>query len=500
MQIELLGALDYAKLKKELNNKNVDKPDEIIECLKELEKYERVKKVSSAGRLSRFAGDVFEVIGMSGSKTFEQNVNFAKKVISMGHDSITDHDYLVFAIKNVSPVIEQTIIEERFSSFTIKSRREVDFSKVGFYIPDFRDKNGKILSNNDSIKDEYETYMNTLFKEYSIFVEKGIPKEDARFVLPYSYYSNIIMGVDAHTLKDMIIKYTKGKLSNISELRQFGERLYEIAKEIVPYITTLIDEAKVNRYDAVEEYLRPLIKTPNYKILDRPYLINCTKDVDNTILISALMRIYQINYDEAKRLLIKLSNEHNNFKEKLMRKIVFESEGIELKQVNFEYQIPLSFAVLTHLTRHRTHPILVPDFVPNVDLLQYKIPPKIQNYGLQKDLDNIFSKNYEVYMHFLKDYNICEEDLVYFTLSGNMVNVVTNLDGKTLAHILGLRECNKAQWETREMAYGMHNELKNKEDASIFESLLGATCTTQGFCKEGKESCGKIKTLKNKNF
>ena len=499
MKVELLGALDYSKLRQELNNQNIKNTDEIIGYIKQLEKNERVQKVSSAGRLSRFAGDVFEVIGMSSSKTFEQNVKFATNVISMGHDSITDHDYLVFAIKNVSPIIEQTIIEERFSSFTIKSRREVDFSTAGFYIPDFRDKDGIILANNDTIKEEYESYMKTLFNEYMNFTKRNIPKEDARFVLPYSFYSNIIMGVDAHTLKDMIIKYTKGKLSNISELRDFGNRLYEIAKENIPYITTLIDEAKINRYDAVEEYLKSVNHSPTYKILDKPYLINRTQDVDNTILISTLMLHYQINYEEAKKLLVKLSNENSNFKENLMRKIVFEGEGIELKQVNFEYQIPLSFAVLTHLTRHRTHPILVPDFVPNVDLSQYKVPPKIKSYGMEKQFENIFSNNYDVYTKFLENYHVCEEDLVYFTLSGNMVNVVTNLDGKTLAHILKLRECNKAQWETRDMAYGMHNELKGKDDIKIFESLLGATCMTEHICNEGKESCGKIKTLKINN-
>lgn len=54
--------------------------------------------------------------------------------------------------------------------------------------------------------------------------------EDARFILPYCYYSNIMMGIDAHTLKDMIIKFTKTKYAKIEELRLFGERLKEIAR------------------------------------------------------------------------------------------------------------------------------------------------------------------------------------------------------------------------------------------------------------------------------
>ena len=173
------------------------------------------------------------------------------------------------------------------------------------------------------------------------------------------------------------------------------------------------------------------------------------------------------------------------------------SDKLELTQVNFQFQIPLSFAVLTHLTRHRTHQIMIPDFVPNVDLMQYKTPPKIKI--LQNDYyQKIYQQNQKMYKHFKEDYQIREEDLIYFTLSGNMVNVVTNMDGKTVEHILRLRECSKAQWETRDMAKGMHEEISKLEDAQYFSRILGSTCMTQGICHEGKECCGKVYTLQKK--
>ena len=59
----------------------------------------------------------------------------------MGHKSIIEHDYLVFALCDVTPIVEQTIIGNRLTSFTIKSRREVDFRTAGFYTPEFRNKN-----------------------------------------------------------------------------------------------------------------------------------------------------------------------------------------------------------------------------------------------------------------------------------------------------------------------------------------------------------------------
>ena len=56
----------------------------------------------------------------------------------MGHMSFIEHATFTIAFENVSAFVEQFFIEFRLASFTIKSRRYVDFGKMGFYIPKFR--------------------------------------------------------------------------------------------------------------------------------------------------------------------------------------------------------------------------------------------------------------------------------------------------------------------------------------------------------------------------
>ena len=73
---------------------------------------ERIQIVATAGKLSRFPGTVTEVY--KSSTDYEKNKKFIERVITMGHDSITDHDYLVFSLENVTPMLEQIIIQERF--------------------------------------------------------------------------------------------------------------------------------------------------------------------------------------------------------------------------------------------------------------------------------------------------------------------------------------------------------------------------------------------------
>ena len=159
----------------------------------------RIQKVAAAGKLSRFKGNVFEVL--ESCNNYEKNLNLIKRIISMGHESIIEHDYLVFAICDVTPIVEQTIIGSRLTSFTIKSRREVDFRTAGFYVPEFRTKDLKPHPKNEEIKEKYVKHMKYLFNTYGNLVDEGINVEDSRFILPYSFHSNIIMGLNARELK-----------------------------------------------------------------------------------------------------------------------------------------------------------------------------------------------------------------------------------------------------------------------------------------------------------
>lgn len=452
---------------------------------------ERVKVVAAAGKLSRFPGKVTEVY--KSCTDAEKNKRFINRVISMGHESITDHDYLVFAIEDVSPIIEQILIEERISSFTIKSRREVDFSNAGYYVPTFRDENYNVLENNRELQKIYHEHMKYVFGVYSELIEMGLKKEDARFVLPYSFHSNIIMGCDAHVLKNLIVRFTKGKESKIAELKELGEKLYEIVCKYVPYYKDVIDNATVPELDEVEKFLEAYVDDYSYEVPKHVKLISAPADADKEILVSALMRVYNYPLDKALECYDRVIKDNKELQKELMRKILVNG-GTEFNQVSFRFDVPISLAVLTHLTRHRTHELMVPDFVPIRDLTKYRVPPTLNKE--QKDkFAEIYKKNNEMYLKF-KKIGVCDEDLIYFYLAGTMINVTTNMDGKTLSHIARLRICTKAQWEIRNVVTEMRSLVLEK--APIYGSILGPDCEIFLECHEGKESCGKVNVLRER--
>ena len=456
----------------------------------------RIKKVASAGKLSRFPGNVFEVVETCNDT--QKNINLIKRIIGMGHKSIIEHDYLVFAICDVTPIIEQTIIGNRLTSFTIKSRREVDFRNVGFYIPEFRDKNMNIHKENEKLKDLYCRHMKYLFNTYGDIVDSGINVEDARFILPYSYHSNIIMGLDARELEKLTVSLVSGSLSKISELKELGNNLLKLINEYVPYLSDSITKEIENNSDKSSfEYLESLTSKPEISIIDKPRLLSYTPNPDDIILNSSVMYHYQCDENIANKIIEENCKKDNNFKENLMDIILHKEERRELEQVQFTFQIPISLSILTHLTRHRMHSLLVPEFLPMWNLNNYITPATISAnekcLNLYKDAAN---KNIEVFEHF-KSFDILEEDLIYFYLGCQMLNVITTLNARTAQWICRLRCCNKAQWQIRNIAKDIAKQIK--EVSPLLGKGIGATCVTDLICNEGKESCGLIDSLINKN-
>lgn len=447
----------------------------------EIEK--RIQIVASAGNLSRADGTVTEVIDINND--YESNLKLARAVVGYGHKSISEHDYLVFALEDVTPIVEQTIISYRLTSFTIKSRRNVDFRSVGFYTPDFKDKDGNILSNNSELQKEYRKYMNNLFDKYGYLVDKELPVEDARYILPYSYYSNIIMGCDANELLRMTSDMLYGKISNITEISELGEKFAEIIRDKVPYLSQALDkESEKEYYGDKYNYLDSVVNYNN-KLIKKPKLNNCTRNADDIVLKHILMNRYQVSFKDAGRILKDLVSSDEGIKDKLIKSLISSKSQRELEQVIYSFETPISLAVLTHITRHRMHSLLVPDFVPLWNMNNYIIPLSIKEV-CEKEYKKVFKENVKMLEKF-KNYGVRDEDLVYFYLSGNACNIYTTMNARTLEWISRMRCCLKAQWEIRNIVNVFVNDAKKK--TPLIGKCFGPTCVVEGYCPEGKDSC-----------
>ena len=145
-----------------------------------LDNREALRVVASAGRISTTGGSALEVLKKADGG--ERDLRLVGKVLSSGHRSVLEHQTLSVAFDNVSVLVEQFVIEFRLASFTVKSRRYVDFSDAGYVLP-------------EGAPEGFGERMEALFALYARLLELGIPREDARFVLPYCFRSNFYLSL-----------------------------------------------------------------------------------------------------------------------------------------------------------------------------------------------------------------------------------------------------------------------------------------------------------------
>jgi thymidylate synthase (FAD) len=88
------------------------------------------------------------------------------------------------------------------------------------------------------------------------------------------------------------------------------------------------------------------------------------------------------------------------------------------------------------------------------------------------------------------------EDARFVLPNAVETSLLMTIDGRSLMHFFGLRLCNRAQWEIKEMAKEILKRVREVEP--VFYREAGPYCVQLGKCPEGRFTCGKIAEMKTK--
>lgn len=456
------------------------------------EKPDRI--TSSSARISTTSGDSQYIFENSIDK--EKNSSLIKKVLSSGHKSIIEHIYFNLAFVNVSAYVEQFMLEFRLASFTVKSRRYVNFTKMGYVIPDFIDMEGNKLDNSEYLRQRYIDHMDYLFNEYGSFVDAGIPKEDARFLLPYSYKSNFYCTVNARELSNVIYSMVLGRGKKNIELHTIGLDLQRQAKEICPFIfedLSLLQDGTENKYEQLIKHFESeeLSNYPQIDTNNGVELLSYTEEPELAVARAALIQYTNIRTDA-----IELKLKDRTVVSEIIKTIMSNRRPRELEQINLTFRINnVSLAVITHLTRHRIQSIIIPPFQDVCKFDRFLIPDTVK---ARKDLldryMDAYARTRELYDYYCS-IGMSKYETVYLFLSGNVLDVTTTMNARELAAFVSLRSCNRTQLETRLIAIQMLN-LAREVSPEIF-NYFGPRCFIQGKCPEGRMTCGKESEMRH---
>jgi thymidylate synthase (FAD) len=148
-------------------------------------------------------------------------------VMELGHLSVIEHANFTFAISGVSRSLTHQLVRHRIASYSQQSQRYVKLDEPSYVVPGSFKKNPEV-------EKDYRTLMETIWRKYKEFLEIGIPKEDARYILPNATTSNILMTMNARSLLNF---FDLRCCTNAQwEIRKLAWKMLKEVKKVAPTI------------------------------------------------------------------------------------------------------------------------------------------------------------------------------------------------------------------------------------------------------------------------
>ena len=423
---------------------------------------EALRVAASAARISTQKGTSLEIFDRSLGG--EKDLSLIDKVLSSGHKSVIEHQTFSVAFNDVSVLVEQFVIEARLNSYTVKSRRYVDFSGAGFVVPEG-------LSD-----DQRKLYVDTMaarFGDYEKLLELGVPKEDARFVLPYCLRSNFFMTLNARSLIALVCAMLAGRGKGFAEVEALGAQLKAQFDAIYPGVI----DRELKRYPASAPVSMPTqIEAPSVGVGGASLL---SANPNAWALLEAAMG-FSGRFEPEMGMLMT----HKN-----TRSLLLDARPRELELLDYVFGVQkISLACLTHFVRHRVDSPIVPPVLAALAGGSHVLPETV---AAIPEAEKLYTAAFEAQANAARqafELGVSPADASYFALSGHQIDILLGMNARELLHFMKLRTCNRAQWEIRGVASEML--LLLQEEMPALFAMYGPSCRF-GPCPEGRMTCGK---------
>jgi thymidylate synthase (FAD) len=149
--------------------------------------------------------------------------DFIQRLIKMGHDSPLEHACATFRIENCSRAMTHQLVRHRLMSVSQQSQRYVDEENFSFVVPPTLPA---------EFVDEFRGDMETIREMYKKWRDKGLKREDARFVLPNACTSEIVVTANFREWRHIIKLRTSPKAQ--WEIKIACMEIFKILKKHAP--------------------------------------------------------------------------------------------------------------------------------------------------------------------------------------------------------------------------------------------------------------------------
>ena len=169
---------------------------------------------------------------------YHTDLEALKQVLSQknvdGHPEIMlDHVVYMFEIEDCSRVTTHQLVRHRVASYDQESQRFSAATKEGVVVP-------ASIQSNEAAATAYADALKTVYSAYEKITAAGVPKEDARYILPSGLKTKLVMTLSARSLMHMVWQRTA--LQAQWEIRELASMLRNLAQEATPELWVKIIE------------------------------------------------------------------------------------------------------------------------------------------------------------------------------------------------------------------------------------------------------------------
>ena len=157
----------------------------------------------------------------------------AREGVASDPEMLLDHVVYMFEIEDVSRVTTHQLVRHRAVSYDQESQRFSAATREGVVTP-------PSVQSNESAYRAYDEALKAVYASYEKMVAAGVPKEDARYVLPSAIKTKLVMTLSYRSLMHMVWQRTA--LQAQWEIRELANSLQGLAKQATPELWTKIIE------------------------------------------------------------------------------------------------------------------------------------------------------------------------------------------------------------------------------------------------------------------
>lgn len=152
---------------------------------------------------------------------------FIRMLVTRGHLSVLEHAAATFRVRGLSRAATHQMVRHRLCSFSQRSQRYVRESGQAPVLPPSIETNAEAAAC-------FNEAMASAQRAYDRLINLGVPKEDARFVMPNATPSEIVMTANFRELRHII--QVRGSRGAQWEIRAMAAAVLGIMKSIAPNV------------------------------------------------------------------------------------------------------------------------------------------------------------------------------------------------------------------------------------------------------------------------